>query len=310
MSDARAALLAFPVGDTVMKDPYRDEEAAMLKRHLLVLYPEHDPVHVLDKLRCDIDWDSESDEYLFERGQFVRFMQRKCFATSEDFLRSRVPTRKPDDFVYYSDEYHITFTDVGGQRPYRSHWQPVLAESEFDAVVWVLALDDYTKVLSEDTERNRLSEALLLWRSYTTTALRDKPVVLLLNKVDALEKKIVEFPVESRYKLYLGKSGDADAAADYFEQQCIDLSGRYTHHGKRLPNVPPLFVLRTCCTDSMQMKHTLQDFMRILLELPDRRVEEGRDLLMSWGGHAYYPSVSSSHVLRSPRDTSEVEHTS
>ena len=77
--------------------------------------------------------------------------------------------------------------DVGGQRNERRKW--IHAFDNVTAVIFVAALSEYDQVCYEDTEKNRMVEAIELFESIAANdAFLNIPIILFLNKVSLINK--------------------------------------------------------------------------------------------------------------------------
>uniref|UniRef100_A0A183B0T6 HECT-type E3 ubiquitin transferase n=1 Tax=Echinostoma caproni TaxID=27848 RepID=A0A183B0T6_9TREM len=82
--------------------------------------------------------------------------------------------------------------DVGGQREQRAKWIEAMSDG-VTAVIFLTDVSAYDMMLAEDHTVNRLRESInLLGQVWTKSPLRDKSIILFLNKQDKLEKKVRE----------------------------------------------------------------------------------------------------------------------
>lgn len=91
--------------------------------------------------------------------------------------------------ITYND---VTFelVDVGGQRDQRSKWIEAMSDG-VTAVIFLTDVSAYDMTLEEDQVTNRLAESVQLLREvWRKNPLRDKSIILFLNKQDKLEKKL------------------------------------------------------------------------------------------------------------------------
>jgi len=91
--------------------------------------------------------------------------------------------------------------DVGGQRSERRKWLHCF--QSVNAVIFMVALNEYDMVLEEDGQTNRLNESLKLFQLLTGTKwLRDKPCIVFLNKSDLFREEIKSCPLEEYFADY------------------------------------------------------------------------------------------------------------
>ncbi|KIO22322.1 hypothetical protein M407DRAFT_79324 [Tulasnella calospora MUT 4182] len=87
--------------------------------------------------------------------------------------------------------------DVGGHRDQRQTWPPF---SDVNAIIFLAPISAFGQVLVEDKKVNRIEDSLLLFRSICENKLLGKVnMVLFLNKVDILERKLKAGVKVSRY---------------------------------------------------------------------------------------------------------------
>jgi GTPase SAR1 family protein len=81
--------------------------------------------------------------------------------------------------------------DVGGMRNARRKWIHVF--DDVDVVVFVIAVSEYDEVLAEDSNTNRLEEALALWDQICNhPSFKASRLCLFLNKCDLLPSKLAK----------------------------------------------------------------------------------------------------------------------
>ena len=121
----------------------------------------------------------------------------------QDVLRSRVRTTGivQSDFTITKDKAKlpITMFDVGGQRNERRKW--IHCFDAVDAVVFVASLSEFDQVLYEDESKNRLEEALELFKQIINNKwFKGAHFILFLNKKDLFQKKLEEKKKDSAKK--------------------------------------------------------------------------------------------------------------
>jgi GTPase SAR1 family protein len=82
-------------------------------------------------------------------------------------------------------------TDVGGQKNERKKW--ISCFRGVSILIYVASLSDYDQKCYEDNEQNRMKESMEVFDSTINGEwFKDTPIILILNKKDILEKKILE----------------------------------------------------------------------------------------------------------------------
>ncbi|VEL20959.1 unnamed protein product, partial [Protopolystoma xenopodis] len=110
--------------------------------------------------------------------------------SDEDVLQCRTKTLgiHTESIIYNNVNFELV--DVGGQREQRAKWIEAMSDG-ITAVIFLTDVSSYDMMLAEDTSVNRLREAIsLLSQVWTKNPLRDKSIILFLNKQDRLENKV------------------------------------------------------------------------------------------------------------------------
>lgn len=154
-----------------------------------------------------------------------RIINESYVPTFEDVVHSRTKTVGfiEEEFMFTDHKNQPTrfvITDVGGQRCERNKWIHV-----FDpvvAIIFVLALSGYDQVLYEETNTNRLKEALNLFEdTFMRPVFSRKNVIIFLNKNDIFQKKIRQIPF-NKSKLFpdfQGNEHDPDQVIQYIRTE-------------------------------------------------------------------------------------------
>ncbi|CAE6425643.1 unnamed protein product [Rhizoctonia solani] len=111
--------------------------------------------------------------------------------TDDDILRCRIKTIGPTETILPCLELGLEWKiyDVGGTRRQRAKWAPFF--DDMDALVVMVPVSAFDQVLAEDPTVNRLRDSFEMWGELCkTTILHHIPVLLFLNKIDLLEKKL------------------------------------------------------------------------------------------------------------------------
>lgn len=86
------------------------------------------------------------------------------------------------------------------------------------AIVFVAAVSEYDEVLFEDATMNRMAEALLLFESICNSRwFHSTLIILFLNKIDKLERKLAISPINRYFRDFSGDARNVDDAFTYFK---------------------------------------------------------------------------------------------
>lgn len=185
-----------------------------------------------------------SASYYFDN--LDNFARTDYVCSDEDILKGRIKTTgiTESDFKIGSSKFKVL--DAGGQRSERKKW--IHCFEGITAVLFVLAMSEYDQMLFEDERVNRMHESIMLFDSLLNSKwFRDTPFILFLNKMDIFEEKVKRMPIRKFFPDFQGRVGDAEAGVKYFENIFLSLN-RYNK---------PLYVRRTCATDTQTMKFVL-----------------------------------------------------
>ncbi|XP_013389581.1 guanine nucleotide-binding protein G(i) subunit alpha-like isoform X1 [Lingula anatina] len=157
----------------------------------------------------------DSAQYYFDNVD--RISLPGYIPNEQDVLRARVRTTGIIQTVFPLRGFNFKLFDVGGQRSERRKWIHVF--DNVTAILFTCALSEYDQVLVEDSAVNRMHESMCLFSSICNYALFQKtPMILLLNKKDIFEKKILTSPLSTCFKNYQGKN-TFDEAANYIRKK-------------------------------------------------------------------------------------------
>ena len=111
----------------------------------------------------------------------------------DDCIRSRERTFGISKLEMKVNGRRICIYDVGGQRAERRKWLNNNANlPKMSLAIFAISLSEYDQYLFEDRPKNRLEESLDLFEeTINSDWLRKVPVVLLLNKKDLFDRKLV-----------------------------------------------------------------------------------------------------------------------
>jgi len=116
--------------------------------------------------------------------------------SEEDVLLCRSRTIGIVKTVLEIDKNEFNIFDVGGQRNERRKW--IHCFDEVTAVIFVAALSEYDQTLFEDSNQNRMVEAIEIFREHSTSSwFKGSALILFLNKSDLFRDKLAKKPIAS-----------------------------------------------------------------------------------------------------------------
>ena len=130
----------------------------------------------------------DSAQYFLDRIDLISDLNYK--PSDDDVLQCRTKTLGIHTEIINYNNVNFELVDVGGQRDQRAKWIEALSDG-VTAVIFLTDVSAYDMVLAEDQTTNRLRESVsLLGQVWTKNPLRDKSIILFLNKQDKLEMKV------------------------------------------------------------------------------------------------------------------------
>lgn len=176
--------------------------------------------------------------------------------TEQDILMGRVKTTGISETVFNIKSWAFRVFDVGGQRSERRKW--IHCFDDVTAVVFVAAVSEYDEVLFEDEWTNRMHEALVLFESICNSRwFSTTPIILFLNKIDVLERKLKTSPVTKYFPDYPGDERNVDEVCKYFQE---------LFHAQNSNRQRPVYVHYTCATDTHSMKFVIAAVTDVIIQ--------------------------------------------
>lgn len=127
--------------------------------------------------------------YFFDENNYTRICTADYLPSVEDVLYSRRRTTEIDIVDFMIDGFKCRIFDVGGQRNERKKW--ISHFSNVQAIMFLVALDEYNKFLLEKPTINRLNESVAVFQDILQGPFFDEiNILLFLNKKDLLERKL------------------------------------------------------------------------------------------------------------------------
>ncbi|CAM9183788.1 unnamed protein product [Chrysoparadoxa australica] len=164
-------------------------------------------------------WILDAAAYYFEHCE--RFAAPGFEPNEEDLIMARVRTSGVLVTQLDEDPYKFSVVDVGGQQSERRKW--IHCFDNVKAIVYLVNLGGYNKVLFEDYSMNRMHESLKLFEEVAKNELfKDTPFYVIFNKKDIFEQEIKHTPLNVCFPDYEGAPQDVHTAISHVEKQFID----------------------------------------------------------------------------------------
>eukprot|EP01126_Amoeba_proteus_P029929 TRINITY_DN2957_c0_g1_i2.p1 TRINITY_DN2957_c0_g1~~TRINITY_DN2957_c0_g1_i2.p1 ORF type:complete len:224 (-),score=40.44 TRINITY_DN2957_c0_g1_i2:282-953(-) len=163
--------------------------------------------------------------------------------TKEDIIRVRVKTTGIIETTFELKGVQFIVCDVGGQRSERRQW--IKCFSNVDAVIYLVATNEYDIQLEESAQDDAIFDSLHQWKTISSMEMfQETTFILFLNKIDLFKEKIKRVPLSLIYGDYINFSEQHEGLAEdergiaYFEKAYRRCCG-----SKRL------YVFPTCVLD-------------------------------------------------------------
>eukprot|EP00467_Chlorarachnion_reptans_P015811 CAMPEP_0114487932 /NCGR_PEP_ID=MMETSP0109-20121206/1044_1 /TAXON_ID=29199 /ORGANISM="Chlorarachnion reptans, Strain CCCM449" /LENGTH=377 /DNA_ID=CAMNT_0001664259 /DNA_START=6 /DNA_END=1139 /DNA_ORIENTATION=- len=217
-------------------------------------------------------WKQPALKFVFERrDQFhiqdsaAYFLNKAEQLTKEDYIptvrdillcRSKTTEITTGKFEIANEPFEVV--DVGGQRNERKKWVHHFRTCK--ALLFIVSLNDYTKVLEESKTTNSMLEAIELFDQVSNSRWFTKtPIVLLLNKDDLFREKLKRIPI-TECEAFRSFEGDANSypnVSKYIANYFLKLGMT----GERR-----LYIHFTCATDEAVVKPLFDSMKDSVLE--------------------------------------------
>ena len=160
-------------------------------------------------------WHLEATEYYFANAE--RYVSDGFVPSEEDMVMAR---KRTTGVVVTELDYggiHWSCVDVGGQRSERRKWLNCF--DNVKAIIYVVNLAGYCKVLFEDKAVNRMHESLNLFEAtMSNTLFAQTPVFIFLNKKDLFEQLIRDRNIDCCFPEYAGPN-DLHSCIEYISEE-------------------------------------------------------------------------------------------
>nr|ATY71620.1 transducin 2-2 [Maurolicus muelleri] len=234
------------MADSMEEDTLPSEAAAILKK----LWKDAG-------MQACVERSSEydlNDSAVYYLNELNRITKGDYLPTQEDILRSRSVTKGIVEEHFNCKSLTFRLFDVGGQRSQRKKW--IHCFGGVSCIIFTGALSAFDMVLIEDSETNRMHEALHLFNSIVNHKFfGNTPIVLFLNKKDLFEEKIKKVHLSICFPDYDGPNTYGDAA-DYIKNQYLALN---INKDKK-----EIYVHMTCATDTDDIERVFGDVTDVI----------------------------------------------
>jgi len=146
--------------------------------------------------------------------------------TMEDCLSSRAKSSGIDGFSPYRlDGLHII--DTAGENPARRNW--IYGFENYPAVVFVVSLAEYARLLVEDESIYKIHDSLTLFKTVVNTRwLKKSRFVLIFTMNDLFEKMLQDLSLSETFPDYRG-GPDVNAATDFIVNKFLGMVHQPAH---------------------------------------------------------------------------------
>ncbi|GAC75335.1 G-protein alpha subunit [Moesziomyces antarcticus T-34] len=264
---ARRSLSLGAGGRNYMQEQtHRDEEAGgddesdalvllrSIQAEVTALWDDDVRCRALRKRGVFLDGQSEAATSYFLEA-YARIVAPGYSPSDEDILHSRVRTLGVTEDVFRIDR-SLTYRvfDVGGSRSQRAAWVPFLDDAQ--SIIFLAPLSAFDQPLVEDPSTNRLADTFALFTQVVShPLLRRASVILFLNKIDLLEKKLRQGRSLASFWPEYGGDNDFEAVWRWFRAKFRDELRRAEDDGGGARR--RLYVHTTVATSTRQIKAIL-----------------------------------------------------
>lgn len=171
----------------------------------------------------------DSTKYFF--NNIDRIASPHYMPNDQDILRARVHFNGFEQHIFKCKNVEFLITDVGGQRSGRKKW--IHCFDNATAIIFMIAVSEYDQYTIGCERHNRLKESLELLKSIACYEFfEDVAFILVFNKFDILEEKIMYSHLVNYFPEYKGPQYDPRAALGFISQMFLKLipSNRRKYH--------------------------------------------------------------------------------
>ena len=247
------------IANELRNESFDLETVAMTKDKAVVIQK----LYLTDAIRQVLDRKNELQideglEYFMDK--IMDLSNESYIPTLEDVMHVRIKSTglKETQFPLRGQIYRIV--DVGGQRNERKKWIHCFADVTL--IIYVMALNDYDRVLEEDGKTNRLKESIQVFGQVLGNKyFAETPVVVFLNKKDLFATQIKTSNLTKCFPEYTG-------ANEY--EPCVEfIKEKFENTLRSLPNYNPkrqFFTYETCAIDTKSVDAVFNIIRRTFFE--------------------------------------------
>ncbi|SPO29161.1 probable guanine nucleotide-binding protein alpha-4 subunit [Ustilago trichophora] len=229
-----------------------------IQSDVLALWNDDVSCRSLRKRGMFLDGQSDSATSYF-LDHYPRIVSPSFTPSDEDILHSRVRTIGVTEDVFRVDRSLIyRIYDVGGSRSQRAAWAPFLDDVE--SIIFLAPLSAFDQPLIEEPSTNRLADTFALFNQVVSNPLlRGASMILFLNKIDLLEKKLKQGVKLQRYWPEYDGDNDFEAVWRWFRGKFRDCCRRAKDDGGKEGEGQKrrLYVHTTVATSTKQIRAIL-----------------------------------------------------
>ena len=211
-------------------------------------------------------WHLETTDYYFANAE--RYVSDGFVPTEEDIVMAR---KRTTGVVVTELDYggvHWSCVDVGGQRSERRKWLNCF--DNVKAIIYVVNLAGYCKVLFEDKAVNRMHESLNLFEATMSNPLfASTPVFVFLNKKDLFEQLIRDRNIDCCFPEY-GGGNDLHSCIEFISEE----------YQRRLPpSAPKPTFLLLAARMKKDVQYCFEEVKDILLDQHKKTIGKAKKAL-------------------------------
>ncbi|CAG8646318.1 10858_t:CDS:2 [Paraglomus occultum] len=148
-----------------------------------------------------------------------RLAQENYLPTDEDILQARIRTLGVTEHKFDINSTTYKIYDVGGHRSQRQYWAPYF--DDVNAIIFMAAVSAFDQPLEEDLRINRMRDSLDLFNTICNHPLfKNTSIILFLNKIDILKKKLNRLQLKTYFKEYQG-ANDFQSVTKFFRREFL-----------------------------------------------------------------------------------------
>lgn len=200
----------------------------------------------------------------FFLDEIHRIAEPDYLPTTDDILHVRLQTLGVTEHAFDINHAGIHYTwilyDVGGARGQRHAWVPFFDDAA--AIIFLAPISAFDQYLEEDPRTNRIDDSLQLFTSICSNKLlRKASMVLMLNKIDLLKKKLQSGVLVKKYITSYGERENRyEDVAEYFRAHFAQV------HKRRGVQKQELYIHFTSMLDIRATQKIIVDLNEVVIK--------------------------------------------